>query len=139
MHSARVAALPGEGEDRNGEPAVLLHSPGFYAPFALPTLTHWDAATQSVHLYFPGSFLTEGEDRNGRVFLPLIDVNYSCRSATTILAGRGHGSKAFRGDRAEVLRGGDHGRSRRHHRSSLRGVVVVGVVVVGVVVVGPWG
>lgn len=69
MHSARVAALPGEGEDRNGEPAVLLHSPGFYAPFALPTLTHWDAATQSVHLYFPGSFLTEGEDRNGRVFL----------------------------------------------------------------------
>jgi hypothetical protein len=69
MHSARVAALPGEGEDRNGEPAVLLHSPGFYAPFALPTLTHWDAATQSVHLYFLGSFLTEGEDRNGRVFL----------------------------------------------------------------------
>lgn len=69
----------------------------------------------------------------------VIDVNYSCRSATTILAGRGHGSKAFRGDRAEVLRGGDHGRSRRHHRSSLRGVVVVGVVVVGVVVVGPWG
>jgi hypothetical protein len=51
-----------------GEPAVLMRVGGFYAPFALPTLTHWDAATQSVHLYFLGSFL-HGEDRNGRVYL----------------------------------------------------------------------
>lgn len=36
-------------------------------------------------------------------------VNYSCRSATTILAGRGHGSKRSRGDRAEVLRSGVRG------------------------------
>lgn len=61
-----------------GEPAVVMSFGDewpvldrFYAPFALPTLTQWDAATQSVHLHFLGSFLElpRGGDRNGQVFL----------------------------------------------------------------------
>ena len=57
-----------------GEPAVLMNAPGFYAPLALPTLTRWDATTQSLDLHFLGSFLTphDGQtkvDRNGEVYL----------------------------------------------------------------------
>ena len=50
-----------------GKPAVLLNAPGFYAPLALPTLTRWDAGTQSVEVFFLGSFLPKHS--HGRVFL----------------------------------------------------------------------
>ena len=70
-----------------GEPAVLLGVGGFYAPFALPTLTRWDAATQSVDLYFLGSFLIEGEDRSGRVFLYRAKLQLDTSLARTVPSG----------------------------------------------------
>jgi hypothetical protein len=75
-----------------GEPAVLMNAPAFYAPFALPTLTGGDAATQSLDLHFLGSFLTphDGQaevDRNGEVYLYQTKLRLGRPVLATIPAG----------------------------------------------------